>query len=157
VAGVMVLYGSNVTTAATGLSGAAHTDAPTTLVTDGMPGVIVPAKVFVWDREVSLTAGKLAGQALATALVDAVSVPLVRLVFATGARFFGGNAASPLILGDSRSCKSTGRPTRTTECRNLTARETLLRNRSAGGTSWGAMCCRQETSTHLLSAAATVR
>jgi dihydrofolate reductase len=108
VARAIVLYGSNVTSAATGLSGAADTDAPSTFVTDGMPGAIVPAKVFAWDREVSLTAGNLAGQALATALVDAVSVPLVPLVFGTGARFFGGYAASPLILDDSRSCKATG-------------------------------------------------
>jgi dihydrofolate reductase len=108
VARAIVLYGSNVTTTATGLSGAADTDEPFTFVTDGLPGAIVQAKAFAGDREVSLTAGNLAGQVLATALVDAVSVSLVPLVFGTGARFFGDYAASPLILDDPRWCKATG-------------------------------------------------
>lgn len=47
-----------------------HPDAPFTFVTDGLGSAIEQARTFAGDREVSLTAGDLTGQALAAGLVD---------------------------------------------------------------------------------------
>lgn len=75
-----------------------HPDAPYTFVTDGLPSAIAQAKAFAQDRDVSLTAGNLTGQALAAGLVDELAVSLVPVVFGSGVRFFGGYSASPMLL-----------------------------------------------------------
>jgi dihydrofolate reductase len=75
-----------------------YPDAPYTFVTDGLDSAIAQAKAFAGDRDVSLAAGSLTGQALAGGLVDELSVSLVPVVFGSGVRFFGGYAAPPALL-----------------------------------------------------------
>ena len=77
-----------------------HPEAPFTFVTDGLPSAIAQAKAFAGNRDVSLTAGNLTGQAIAAGLVDELSVSLVPVVFGSGVRFFGDYAGSPLLLED---------------------------------------------------------
>jgi dihydrofolate reductase len=73
-------------------------DAPFTFVTDGVPSAVAQAKAFAGDRDVSVTAGDVGGQALAAGLVDEVRVDLVPVVLGAGVRFFGDYAGSPLLL-----------------------------------------------------------
>ena len=73
-------------------------DAPFTFVTDGVPSAVAQAKAFAGDRDVSVSAGNVGGQALAAGLVDEVSVDLVPVVLGAGVRFFGGYAGSTLLL-----------------------------------------------------------
>ncbi len=56
------------------------------------------AQAFAGNRDAALTAGNLAGQAIAAGLVDEVSVSLVPVVFGSGVRFFGDYGAPPLLL-----------------------------------------------------------
>jgi dihydrofolate reductase len=79
-----------------------HPEAPFTFVTDGVHSAVAQAKAFAGDRDVSVTAGDIGGQALEAGLVDEVSVALVPVVFGAGVRFFGGFAQSPLLLEDPR-------------------------------------------------------
>lgn len=74
--------------------------APFTFVTDGVASAIARAKEFAGDRDVSVTAGDIGGQALAAGLVDEVQVDLVPVVFGAGVRFFGGFAKGPQLLAD---------------------------------------------------------
>lgn len=71
-------------------------DAPFTFVTDGIESAIAQAKDFAGDRDVSLTAGNLAGQALAAGLVDEIQLDLAPFVLGTGVRFFG-DYAGPIV------------------------------------------------------------
>ena len=76
-------------------------DAPFTFVTDGVLSAVAQARVFAGDRDVSVTAGNVGGQALAAGLVDEVRVELVPVVFGAGVRFLGayaGPPGSPLLL-----------------------------------------------------------
>jgi dihydrofolate reductase len=75
-----------------------HPEAPFTFVTNGLRSAIAQAKAFAGNRDVSLTAGNLTGQAIAAGLVDELSVSLVPVVFGSGIRFFGDYAGSPLLL-----------------------------------------------------------
>jgi dihydrofolate reductase len=74
-------------------------DAPFTFMPDLAPG-IAHAKELAGDRDVSLTAGNLAGQALAQGLVDEVSWSVVPVVFGSGVRFFGDYAGAQVLLDD---------------------------------------------------------
>jgi dihydrofolate reductase len=75
-----------------------HPDAPFTFVTDGLRSAVAQAQAFAGDRDVSLSAGDLAGQALELGLIDELRVDLVPVVLGAGVRFFGGFAKSPLLL-----------------------------------------------------------
>jgi dihydrofolate reductase len=77
-----------------------YPDAPYTFVTDGLASAIRQAKAFAQDRNVSLAAGSLTGQALAAGLVDELSVSLVPVVFGSGIRFFGDYTGTPVLLGN---------------------------------------------------------
>jgi dihydrofolate reductase len=77
-----------------------HPDAPFTFVTDGLASAIAQAKAFAGDRNVSLTAGNLAGQAIEAGLVDELAVALTPVVLGSGIRFFGDYAASAVLLDD---------------------------------------------------------
>jgi dihydrofolate reductase len=77
-----------------------YPDAPYTFVTDGLASAIRQAKAFAQDRDVSLAAGSLTGQALAAGLVDELSVSLVPVVFGSGIRFFGDYTGTPILLGN---------------------------------------------------------
>jgi dihydrofolate reductase len=76
-------------------------DAPFTFVTGGVRSAIEQAKAFAGDRDVSVTGGNIAGQALAEGLVDQVSVALTPVVLGKGKPFFGEFGAlsdGPLLL-----------------------------------------------------------
>lgn len=57
--------------------------------TDDLPAAIRRAKALAGDRDVSITAGDVGGQALALGLVDVVAMDVVPVVFGSGKRFFG--------------------------------------------------------------------
>jgi dihydrofolate reductase len=73
-------------------------DAPFTFVTDGVQSAVAQAQAFAGERDVSLTAGNLAGQALRTGLVDELRIDLVPVVFGSGVRYFGNYDESTLLL-----------------------------------------------------------
>jgi dihydrofolate reductase len=79
-----------------------HADsAPFTFVTDGVRSAIEQARAFAGDRDVSVTAGEIGGQALREGLVDRVVLNLVPAVLGTGRPFFGtGGIAEPLLFED---------------------------------------------------------
>ncbi len=77
---------------------AAHADAPFTFVTDGVASAIAKAKAAAGDRVVSLTAGDMAGQALAAGLVDELRVDLVPVLLGTGVRYFGDFTGAEHLL-----------------------------------------------------------
>ena len=58
-------------------------------MTDGIESAIAQAKAFAGDRDVALTAGDLAGQALRAGLVDEISMELAPFLLGAGVRFFG--------------------------------------------------------------------
>jgi dihydrofolate reductase len=76
----------------------AHPEAPFTFVTDGVESAIAKAQAVAGDRVVSLTAGDLAGQALAAGLVDELRVDLVPVLLGTGVRYFGGFTGAAQLL-----------------------------------------------------------
>jgi dihydrofolate reductase len=76
----------------------AHPEAPFTFVTDGVESAIAKAQAVAGDRVVSLTAGDLAGQALAAGLVDELRVDLVPVLLGTGVRYFGGFTGAEQLL-----------------------------------------------------------
>ena len=84
-----------------------YPDAPFTFVTDGVESAVRQAKEAAGDRDVSVSAGEIAGQAFAAGLVDEVRVDLVPVVLGAGRRFFGGYDASPLLLGDPEIVQGT--------------------------------------------------
>jgi dihydrofolate reductase len=75
-----------------------HPDAPFTFVTDGVESAIAKAQAVAGDRVVSLTAGNLAGQALAAGLVDELRVDLVPVLLGTGVRYFGDFTGAERLL-----------------------------------------------------------
>jgi dihydrofolate reductase len=75
-------------------------DAPFTFVTDGVQSAVAQAQAFAGERDVSLTAGNLAGQALRAGLVDELRIDLVPVVFGSGVRYFGNYDESTLLLED---------------------------------------------------------
>jgi dihydrofolate reductase len=78
----------------------AHPDAPFTFVTDGVESALAKAQAVAGAKVVSLTAGDLAGQALAAGLVDELRVDLVPVLLGTGVRYFGGFTGAERLLED---------------------------------------------------------
>jgi len=74
-----------------------HPDAPFTFV-DDLAEAISRAKEFAGDRNVSLTAGDLCGQALQLGLVDELWFDLAPVVLGRGVRYFGDYDGSQLLL-----------------------------------------------------------
>ena len=77
-----------------------HPGAPFTFVTGGVPSALEQAQAVAGDREVSLTAGDMAGQALAAGLVDEVRIDLAPVLLGTGVRYFGGFTGAEALLED---------------------------------------------------------
>jgi dihydrofolate reductase len=84
-----------------------YPDAPFTFVTEGLERAIALAKERAGDRDVSLTAGDLTGQALRAGLVDDLRVDLVPVVFGTGVRFFGDYTGPHVLLEDPEVIQGT--------------------------------------------------
>ena len=77
--------------------------APFTFVTDGVRSAIEQAKAYAGDRDVSVTAGDVGGQALREGLIDQVVLNLVPAVLGTGRPYFGtGGMAEPVLFEDPR-------------------------------------------------------
>jgi dihydrofolate reductase len=75
--------------------------APFTFVTDGVRSAVEQARAFAGDRDVSVSAGQIGGQALREGLIDQVVLNLVPTVLGTGRPFFGtGGIAEPLLFED---------------------------------------------------------
>ena len=69
-----------------------------TFVTDGVAAAIATAKEIAGDRDVGVTAGTIAAQALEVGLVDDVAIDLAPVVMGSGKRYFGD--AGPVRLGN---------------------------------------------------------
>ena len=82
-------------------------DAPFTFVTDGLESAIAQAKLFAGDRDVALTAGDLAGQALRAGLVDEISMELAPFLLGSGVRFFGDYDGPVLGFSDPEVIEGT--------------------------------------------------
>jgi dihydrofolate reductase len=76
--------------------------APFTFV-NGVRSAIEQAKAFAGDRDVAVSAGQMAGQALREGLIDQVVLNLVPAVLGSGRPFFGqGAMAEPVLFDDPR-------------------------------------------------------
>jgi dihydrofolate reductase len=75
-------------------------DAPFTFVTDGVESALAQAQAFAGARDVSISAGNIAGQAFRAGLIDEVLIDLVPVVFGAGVRYFGDYDNLPLLLDD---------------------------------------------------------
>jgi dihydrofolate reductase len=69
---------------------------------------LAQAHAFADDRDVSITAGNLAGQAFAARLIDEVRIDLVPVVFGGGVRFFGDYEGRLSCWRIQRSSKGIG-------------------------------------------------
>ncbi len=77
--------------------------APFTFVTEGIDAAIAQAREHCGDRDISVTAGDIGGQALAAGLVDEVVMNLVPVVLGAGKPFFGtGGVTAPILLENPR-------------------------------------------------------
>ena len=74
--------------------------APFTFV-NGVRDAIGQAREFAGDRDVSVAAGQMAGQALREGLIDQVVLNLVPAVLGSGRPFFGTGAIADPILFDN--------------------------------------------------------
>jgi dihydrofolate reductase len=75
-------------------------DAPYTFVTDSVATAISMANDFAGNRDVSVTAGNIGGQAIEAGLVDQVHLNLVPVLFGSGVKFFGDYAGALTHLED---------------------------------------------------------
>jgi dihydrofolate reductase len=76
-----------------------YPDAPFTFVGD-LAEAVAAAKQAAGDKDVSVTAGDLGGQALRAGLVDQVDMYVAPVVFGAGIRFFGDHEVPTTMLGD---------------------------------------------------------
>jgi dihydrofolate reductase len=76
--------------------------APFTFV-DSVRGAIEQARAFAPDRDISVAAGDVGGQALREGLIDGVVLNLVPAVLGSGRPFFGrGALAEPVLFDEPR-------------------------------------------------------
>ena len=76
----------------------AHPDAPFTFVTDGLAAAIDRARSIAGERNIGVTAGKLATQGIELGLIDEVWLDLVPVLLGGGVRFFDTLGAAPVEL-----------------------------------------------------------
>jgi dihydrofolate reductase len=69
---------------------------------------VAQAQAFAGDRDVSLSAGNLAGQAFRAGLIDEVRIDLVPVMIGAGVRYFGDYGEALLLLEDPEIVKATG-------------------------------------------------
>lgn len=77
----------------------AHPEAPFSFV-DGVAEAVEQARAFAGERDVSVSAGLVGGQALELGLVDEVHVNLAPVFLGRGRRFVGDLGAGAWLLGD---------------------------------------------------------
>ena len=83
-------------------------EAPFTFVSDGVESAVSQAKSFAADKDVSLSAGNIGGQAFEAGLVEEVRVDLVPVVLGGGKGYFGEYAGSPLLLENPQVVEGDG-------------------------------------------------
>lgn len=76
----------------------AHPDAPFTFVTDGLRSAIERAHEIAGDKNVGVTAGKLASQCLELGLLDEIWFDLVPVVLGGGTRYFDEFSTGAVLL-----------------------------------------------------------
>jgi dihydrofolate reductase len=76
----------------------AHPDAPFTFVTDGLEAAIGRARQVAGERNVGVTAGKLATQCLQLGILDEIWFDLVPLVMGGGTPYFDPLGSGPIEL-----------------------------------------------------------
>jgi dihydrofolate reductase len=76
----------------------AHPDAPFTFVIDGLPSAIERAREIAGDKNVGVTAGKLASQCLELGLLDEIWFDLVPVVLGGGTRYFDEFSTGAVLL-----------------------------------------------------------
>ena len=76
----------------------AHPDAPFTFVTDGVERAIEQALETAGEKNVGITAGKLASQAIELGLLDEVWLDLVPVVLGGGTRYFDELRTGAILL-----------------------------------------------------------
>jgi dihydrofolate reductase len=76
----------------------AHPDAPFTFVTDGLPSAIERARQIAGDKNIGVTAGKLASQCLDLGLLDEIWFDLVPVVLGGGTRYFDEFSTGAVLL-----------------------------------------------------------
>lgn len=77
-----------------------YPDAPFHFITDGVADALAEAKVAAEGRDVALSGGDLAGQAVRLGLVDQVLIHLAPVVFGAGVRLFGNHDVPVTMLED---------------------------------------------------------
>lgn len=80
---------------------AAHSDAPYTFATDGLPSAIERARAIAGDLNVSVTPATIASQCLELGLLDEIWNDLVPVLLGSGVRFFEELKAAPILLEGS--------------------------------------------------------
>jgi len=76
----------------------AHRDAPFTFVTDGITSAIDQARRIAGDRDIGVTAGKIASQCLELGLIDEIWLDLVPVVLGAGTPYFERLKAGAILL-----------------------------------------------------------
>lgn len=83
----------------------AHPDAPFTFVPDGVEAAVEGARSLAGDRDVYVTGGTIALQALELGLVDEVAIDLVPVVMGQGSRpFFGALSGDDILFDNPTTC-----------------------------------------------------
>ena len=77
-------------------------DAPYTFVPEGVTSAVERARRFAGDGDVSVTAGDIGGQAIASGLVDEVHISLAPVLLGGGRPFFGTFDGSAKLLENPR-------------------------------------------------------
>ena len=76
--------------------------APFTFVTDGLPAAIERALQMAGERNVGVSAGKIASQCLELGLLDEIWLDLVPVVLGNGVPYFDRVANAPVVLDDPK-------------------------------------------------------
>jgi dihydrofolate reductase len=76
----------------------AHPGARFTFVTDGLPAALERAREIAGDRDVGVTAGKIASECLELGLLDEIWIDLVPVLLGGGTPFFEQLSAAPIVL-----------------------------------------------------------
>jgi dihydrofolate reductase len=69
---------------------------------------VAQAKSFAAEKDVSVSAGNIGGQAFEAGLVEEVRVDLVPVVLGAGKGYFGDYAGSPLLLENPQVVEGDG-------------------------------------------------
>jgi dihydrofolate reductase len=75
-----------------------RTDAPVTIVTDGLESAVAQARAVAGDKTVGVAGPNLIQQCLNAGLLDELSIELVPVLLGEGIRFFDNLSSPPVML-----------------------------------------------------------